>query len=971
MTATRLNLSAPFSTGAATVSLGNLQMPNFPCTWQRAISVFAFLLGVQCGLVALAQPKPNIIFLLSDDAGYADFGFMNQFTGQTTEFKTPNLDALAQQSVRFSQAYVSASVCSASRAGVLTGRYQERFGFDYNVSNANDPRDGMPTNETLIFEALKTAGYSTGVIGKWHIGAELVKQPQNQGVDEFFGIWEGSEPYFTGGARRGATAVNWKIEPSFNNIPADPTLGRMITDAHGDEASKFIATHANQANPFFMYVPFTAPHSPYDQAKASDLAQFDSTSMTGYRKNTAALTYAMDRAVGNIMARVNDPNGDGNTSDSIANNTIIVFTNDNGGDGPGDPVTNGEMVTNNFPLRDYKASLFEGGIRVPMLIKAPGATPGNNNQVVSSLDFFPTFLNAAGVANPGNLDGIDVMPFLTGQQAGVMHDELFWRGGVNGFAVRKGDWKVTKGVKGGFIQLYHLNPDGSGETVIETNNQPAKYQELINDYVDWETAMAKGSSTTMITYLNRFDGFRFRNDLGTSTNWRDAGVWRDDASPATVATMQREDAYANAMLVFEPRNDASYTSNNNISRTSGLDYSKTDIGFVNPAGLAEFMMNRLQLSGQFNSAVDRSGTLAGWPLMLTKSLNGVAPRIALEATSASSSRFTYNVNMDIVLHDSVEIAGNGTQVFIINGQLRDFRNPASVTKTGTSTAILSGNNIYTGSTNVNDGVLRLDGTNAALANTSAVTVGAQGTLALAGGRIHTNLLQIAAGGAFNFTGGVLETLQVTGDLINNGGDFQPGFSTAAVAVSGDFVQNSGKLSIEIGGTTPGTKFDKLVVGDDATLGGVLQVSLVDAGSGLFVPSIGNAFEILTVPDILGGKFSGVVAPALPTGRKWAIQYGAHSVTLSVVAGLAADFNGSGAVDSSDLGIWKSAQGLTSAGDADLDGDSDAADFLVWQRQNGTQLVVAATQNIPEGSSVVLALIALCFGAGALRRHASA
>jgi arylsulfatase A-like enzyme len=496
-------------------------MSHLSLIGRRALVALAVVLGPGA-FVASAQPKPNVIVLFSDDAGYADFGFMNQFTGQTTEFKTPNLDALAAGGVKMSAGYVAAPVCSVSRAGLLTGRFPSRFGVVYNFSNLNSPNDGVPTSEALATELMKQAGYTTGVFGKWHVGAEVAKQPQSNSVDTFFGVLGGGRPYFgTGGdpVYHNTTVSSWTTEPSYNNIPADPTLKRNFTDAIGDEASKFVADNANQANPFFMYVPFTAPHSPYDLAKADDVAQFDGTSLTGLRKNVAASTYAMDRAVGNIMARVNDPDGNPNTNDSIADNTIIVFMNDNGGNFPTDPPAQGQMVHDNSPLRDYKGSMFEGGIRVPMVIKAPGLAAGVYNQSVSSVDLLPTFLAAAGAAVPGNMDGVNLLPYLNGSQTGPAHDTLFWSGGVNGWAVRQGNWKLVKANQGAFVQLYQINANGTGEQAadIKTGQQPAIYQSMLKDFVDYEATLAKATTTTLsnISYLNLFDAVRVRTDLST------------------------------------------------------------------------------------------------------------------------------------------------------------------------------------------------------------------------------------------------------------------------------------------------------------------------------------------------------------------------------------------------------------------------------------------------------------------------
>jgi arylsulfatase A-like enzyme len=309
------------------------------------------LLALQGGvaLIALAGPvgqaaaqpsRPNIVFIVSDDAGYADYGFMNQFTGQTTQFKTPRLDDLALQSTVFSNAYVSGQLCSFSRAGFLTGRYSQRFGFEWNMADNGAANDGLPTDQVTIMERMRDLGYRTGMVGKWHLGQAPQFHPTNQGVDEFYGVLHGARLYFESPGQppiyRQTAPIAWQTEASFNNIPNDPTFGRMLTDAFGDEASRFIANHAADAEPFALYVPFTAPHAPNVQWKASDLAQFSGSTLSAARRGAAALAYGLDRNVGEILDRIDDPNRDGDTSDSIRDNTIVVFMNDNGGAGPGE-----------------------------------------------------------------------------------------------------------------------------------------------------------------------------------------------------------------------------------------------------------------------------------------------------------------------------------------------------------------------------------------------------------------------------------------------------------------------------------------------------------------------------------------------------------------------------------------------------------------------------------------------------------
>ena len=910
---------------------------------------------------ALAAAKPNIVLIVSDDAGYADFGFMSQLTGQPTEFKTPRLDQLAQEGVLFSNAYVSGPACSPSRAGMLTGRYQQRYGVDYNYGEGNNPLNGTPSSEVMISEALKQQGYNTGLIGKWHQGIDVSQRPLSQGFDRFYGMFEGGRPYFnsaTGGlVREGSTPVQWHLQPSFNNVAPDPVLGRFLTDAFGDESSRFISENANKENPFFLYTAFNGPHSPYTQAKQSDLDQFASSSLTGLRKNVAALTYGDDRNIGAILDRLEDPNGDGSTSDSVADNTIVIFVNDNGAPPPEDPQAMGQVVHSNAPLLGYKSGAFEGGIRIPMIVRAPGVDPAIVDEMVSTLDFFPTIVKAAGGVPGANLDGTDLMPLLTGEQTGPIHDKLVWRMGVNGWSIRKGDWKLARGTTNKLVELYHLNPDGSGETVPLNASNPAKVWELTVDYVDWEAQMGKGSQTT-IRVLNQFDEFRFRSNLGAAANWRDAGAWLNNQTPGANVSMGQEDSYANAVVVFTPRDDVSFTSTNNISRMSGLSYSVLAGGAVAPAGFSEFMLNELRFDGQFAGASNLNGTINGYPLMFVKKLDGTGAKISLNSTAAGSSKFTFNVNTDIVLHANLEITGNSSQGLTIGGQIRDFNGARSLTKTGVSTVVLSGNNTFAGSTIVNGGVVRIEGANAALANTQQIQIGAQGKVTLASGSIKTPLIQVNAGGAFDFDGGVLETAQFQGNLSNFGGVLKSGLGVGALDVAGSFLQTGvGKLAIDIGGVNPGSQYDQLRAGN-VSLGGVLEVSLANLGNGLFAPAIGNVFEVVKSSGTLTGSFSSVLVPALTAGKKWAIGYQSKSVMLQVVSSLGADFDHNGIVDGGDLTVWKSAIGSTTAGDADLDGDTDANDFLIWQRQLGFRLVTAsaasALAGVPEPNSFLLA-----------------
>jgi len=899
--------------------------------------------------------------IFSDDAGYADFGFMDQFTGQTTKFKTPNLDSLAQQSVVFSNGYVSAPLCSFSRAGLLTGRNSSRFGVEWNFADTTAAIDGIPTDQVLISERLKQLGYTTGVVGKWHVGASGPQQPLNQGFDEFFGVLAGTQYYFNGPnsaptyRQTADQPVAWWNEPSFNNIPNDPLNGRLFTDALGDEASKFIANHAGDENPFFLYLPFNAPHAPLNKSKASDAAPFYGLGMTVDRHVTASLTYGMDRNIGEILKRIDDPNGDGDQSDSIRNNTIVVFVNDNGGhSGPqGTPIIN-----DNGPLKGYKGSSYEGGVRVPFMIRAPGVAPGVVNDMVSSLDLFPTFVAAAGGEQTTQTDGVDLMPMLRGETIGPVHEKLFWRMRVDGFAVRKGNWKLAKGNSNALVELYYLNPDGSGEDLDLSAVFPDKLQELTREFVHWESEQDKIRNTGYQDFfqLNQFDVFRQRNDLSTVFNWRWAGGWKNANDPgAPGVTMQRWDAAPNTVLIFETRNDASYTSLNNVIRAVGHGYNNPQ---PTPEGLYEFMLNEVRLDGNFNGAANRSGTLHGNPIMFVDSLTDRQARLSLNANQAASSRdFTFNINMDVILLDDLLVTGNGTGSFTVGGVIRDFDLPRGLIKEGASKLTLNGYNTYNGDTIIRGGELSLSAAGAAIDGSAGIYVQNGGALRVSDGLIATSQLQIDAGGVFEFTGGTLKTGTVAGDLVNAGGAFELNGEQGVVSLVGNYSQNIGALKVDVAYSFfEGLQGDRLDAAGAVQLGGSLDIAFTDPA----YFTVGDSFTIISAASGLTGQFTTINSPTMPPGLGWAVQYTLNSATLKVV-----NLPGSGGpLDF--FSRWRQAFGTSAEGDWDGDGDSDGEDFLSWQR-SGLISSAGSSTGVPEPSGCLLAAVASLLGVAHRRR----
>ncbi len=405
-------------------------------------------------------PRPNLIILFSDDAGYADFGF------QGSEFmQTPYLDKLAASGARFTSGYVTASVCSPSRAGLLTGRYQQRFGHELNLPGKPDPAvpdslRGLPLSERTIADWLADAGYATSLIGKWHLGLEDRFHPQQRGFQEFFGLRAGSGPYFTG--------LNSRVETGTTPVPADSL--DYLTDEFGDRAVDFIARHRDE--PFLLFLSFTTPHTPM-QARADYLAQDSARFETDVRAKYASMTRSLDENVGKVLETLDLFN--------LRENTLVFFANDNGGAMP----YNGSL---NAPLRGAKGTALEGGNRVPYLLSWPGHIPADlvTDDPVSTLDVLPTFLAAAGVDLPTDrsFDGVDLMPHLNGQSASAPHDTLYWKMQW-GAAIRAGNWKLVR-TPDAQHWLFDLANDLS-ETTDLSNQEPERAAALRKSLEAWES----------------------------------------------------------------------------------------------------------------------------------------------------------------------------------------------------------------------------------------------------------------------------------------------------------------------------------------------------------------------------------------------------------------------------------------------------------------------------------------------------
>lgn len=378
--------------------------------------------GAACVTLAAANPPtpPNIILILADDLGYGDLGVHG-----SSQIATPNIDRLAASGVRFTQGYVSSSVCAPSRAGLLTGRNQVSFGFDNNLAENQRGYDaeylGLPVGEKTIANRLRAVGYATGMVGKWHLGDRPQFHPLKRGFEEFWGFLGGGHSYFP-------TVPAGRVEPKLecNFGPAGAIT--YLTDDITDQSIAFVRRHRD--HPFFLYAAYNAPHAPM-QARADDLARFSQIPDKN-RRTYCAMVARLDFQIGRLLDAVKDA--------GLAEKTLIVFLSDNGG-----PVDQNASL--NAPLRGQKGTLLEGGVRVPFFISLPGQLPAGvvYDQPVSSLDLAPTFLGRAGAtdAETRGLEGVDLWPRLTGRDPSAPHATLLWRFTVSA-AIREGDWKLVR-----------------------------------------------------------------------------------------------------------------------------------------------------------------------------------------------------------------------------------------------------------------------------------------------------------------------------------------------------------------------------------------------------------------------------------------------------------------------------------------------------------------------------------------------
>lgn len=435
--------------------------------------LLAVLLALVC--TAHAARKPNIVFVLVDDMGYADLGCYG-----AKDIRTPHIDRLAREGVKFTDFYANAPVCTPTRCAFITGRWQQRVGFEWAmgftaeqfrragdkwVEEPDKHAFGLPASEQTIGALLKTAGYATGAFGKWHLGYRDEFNPTRRGFDEYFGTLLGHSDYYRYQYFDGTYELRDGLEKT--------KASGYLTDLLNQHAVEFVRRHAKE--PFFLYLPHQAVHSPFQPPGRPDPAVTKANMYDGTRRDYAAMLEKVDEGVGMLLAEL-ERNG-------VLDDTLFVLSSDNGG----------ERLSDNSPLFNHKQSLWEGGIRVPCVMRWPARLPQGKttSQVGITMDLTATFCAIAGAKPDRAFDGIDLLPILTGAQP-EQPRTLCWRvdrSNRKQKAIRHGSWKYI--VDGETVDmLFDLSQDVSERRDLRFR-EPKILADLKQRLADWETELAK------------------------------------------------------------------------------------------------------------------------------------------------------------------------------------------------------------------------------------------------------------------------------------------------------------------------------------------------------------------------------------------------------------------------------------------------------------------------------------------------
>jgi len=423
------------------------------------------------------EKTPNLVVIMTDDMGWADVGFNG-----CKDIPTPNIDVIANEGVRFDEGYVSFPVCGPSRAGFLTGRYQDRFGFTTNPSiDPNNPIAGLPVKEETMAQVLSKVNYNNAIIGKWHMGTHDVFHPLERGFDYFYGFLSGGHNYYPDQLKLNDLSEvkkkwDWyrtKIIENRTKVETDDYL----TDELSDAAVRYINNQDENNQHFMLYLAYNAPHTPL-QATEKYLSRFPNIK-DKRRRTYAAMVSAVDDGVGRVLDALKEK--------GLDENTIVVFLSDNGGAN--------NNASDNGPLRGMKGDLFEGGIRVPFAMRWKGVIPEGQtyNNPVSSLDIMATIVGQTNVEinKDRPLDGVNLIPYLTGKNNNDPHDMLFWRKWEqNAMAIRSGNLKLVANTKKSSKnpELFNIDKDIAEKSNL-SEDQTKTRDEMLKKWQEWNSQL--------------------------------------------------------------------------------------------------------------------------------------------------------------------------------------------------------------------------------------------------------------------------------------------------------------------------------------------------------------------------------------------------------------------------------------------------------------------------------------------------
>ena len=984
---------------------------------------------------ALAQ-QPNVVLIMVDDMAYHELGVTGQndrAANGMAAIETPNIDELAQQGLMLTEFYAT-PICGSTRGSLLTGYHNGHSSIDRNGGN----QGGNPLRDVdkTFAQTLKAAGYTTGAFGKWGVGgfdqtltgggvdnintAAITHPdatPASKGFDEFYGYLNQlhAHNYY----------VNFLWEHDTDNSGdiggmqiAPTSTADYSHDLIANRSLQFIADHADESgqNPFLLYLPYTIPHGDFNPPNDAIRQTYVDAGYSSAQADYAAMMKRMDNSVGHMIDRLKDPDGNGDQSDSVYDNTLILFASDNGG------TAQNSLFNGGGNLRGQKGSVYEGGIKSPFIAHWNGTiAPGQvDNDTISGLDdLYATLSDLAGADHDVGLDGTSIAGLFTGQ-AREKRDIFIFEGNGTAWSIRMGNWKMVNGT-----ELYNLMNDpsessnvaGANPAIANLMHQIALDEGVLSDIgsgavqtthiVQYKTWLPQGGSQDWQTASNWAGGSEF-NSRGTAANnfnTAPANNWVATVDNTTAAELEAVVDDDSSLLALDvrgssapmkirvapgaalmARNGAVIGSGATLENDGGTLHTLRSIRVEEGGTLAG--------NGEITTSYDTSGTsfrlkadLVNTGIVDIFPSNGGVTQVELianggfEMGTQSDGNANYKfvelnawgsdgdeAALDAAVANNARTGGyRGLIASRVDSPHNLLQNTGHVISSGDELALSFWHRAFSGwDEGVDDVVARVFYLDDSQQRQVLQTIVVSPSSAWASQVITLNpisdpnaagrelWIEIDAASGDAVTSNEFASLDDVSLTVTVAAPPRP----AIMAVAGDYIQtDAGRLLVDLmgGGGNPGVDFDRLDVSGDATLGGVLEVRL-DGG---YQPAAGTVFTVVEAGQRTGG-FDSVELPALAGGLTFSVDYSATAVTLTV-AGVLGDYNQNGVVDLADYTVWRDALGQTGEGlvaDGDFSGIVDMGDYQVWKDNFGVTASNAnlLTAPIPEPATAVLLIM---------------